>query len=179
MIHQQDPLQFLSSSASINDEISAANKRWHEQVKIDRSNGSFGVHALRSFEVGSIVLSGLFLGDPHSHRHSHTIQTGPSQHRLMDLPARLLNHSCNANLGARKVSNAYDFIARRNIQAGEELTFDYETTEDELGHQFRCSCGSLHCRKDIKGFHYHAAAVRRQVDSEWIAEHLLEYSEER
>ncbi len=44
-------------------------------------------------------------------------------------------------------------IARRDIQAGEELTADYamwESGEDWVMHQ-ECFCGSEHCRKVITG----------------------------
>jgi SET domain-containing protein len=41
-----------------------------------------------------------------------------------------LNHCCEPSLGAwNNDCEAYDFIALRNIQKGEELTFDYDTTE--------------------------------------------------
>lgn len=164
------------TTCSIQNEIQVANRRWRDHVEVvqcDHSS-SFGVRAVQSIAKGSTVLSGEFLDQPLTHRTSHTIQMGPIHHVLMDLPARFLNHSCDANLGARKRLNAYDFVARRDIELGEELTFDYETTEYELGVPFPCRCGSPLCRTDIKGFRYHAKTVRLQVDSEWIADHLLE-----
>ena len=56
----------------------------------------------------------------------HTIQRDFDEHVLMDLPGRLLNHSCHANIGL--VDNdmgAFDFYALRDIAAGDEFTIDY------------------------------------------------------
>ena len=54
----------------------------------------------------------------------------------MDVPAILINHSCDPNVGVAKQLNeggSYDFVALRDIQEGEELRFDYETTEYVVG----------------------------------------------
>jgi hypothetical protein len=40
----------------------------------------------------------------------------------MDLPARFLNHSCDANVGVMRVANeggSYDFVALREIESGD------------------------------------------------------------
>lgn len=60
------------------------------------------------------------------------------------------NHSCNPNAG---VKGQMLLIARRNISSGEEICFDYETTEQGKvdGLPFRCHCGSKTCREVITG----------------------------
>jgi hypothetical protein len=45
--------------------------------------------------------------------------------------ARYTNHSNQPNLYYRRVGNRYEFIAKRNIRAGEELTIDYNTFDFE------------------------------------------------
>ncbi|MBT4376833.1 SET domain-containing protein-lysine N-methyltransferase [archaeon] len=58
----------------------------------------------------------------------------------------VFNHSCSPNCG---FNNTFTLIAILDIDAGEELTFDYafcETTNDE----FECKCDSDNCRKIIK-----------------------------
>lgn len=57
----------------------------------------------------------------------------------------LINHSCNPNLG---VGN--DMVAVRDIEAGEELTYDYAMT-DSGNYNMICECGSANCRGMIKG----------------------------
>jgi hypothetical protein len=58
------------------------------------------------------------------------------------------NHSCNPNAGFR--GNVI-CVAMRNIQVGEEITYDYATfiTKDYLS--FKCSCGFSECRNVITG----------------------------
>lgn len=63
-------------------------------------------------------------------------------------PWRFLNHSCapNVRLCGR------DWIALRPIAAGEEVAFDYATTEYRMATPFPCRCGSPGCRGQITGF---------------------------
>lgn len=57
------------------------------------------------------------------------------------------NHSCDPNIG---VLGQVTFVALRNIRAGEELTHDWATTDDD-GYRMECNCGSKNCRKIITG----------------------------
>lgn len=59
-----------------------------------------------------------------------------------------LNHSCAPNVG---VQGQIAFVAMRDIDAGEELTFDYAMTDDEDYEAMTCACGTLECRKTITG----------------------------
>lgn len=67
-----------------------------------------------------------------------------------------LNHSCNPNCYVEflAIDEIY-LVAVKQIPEGEELTFDYETTEWDLFEgscQFECHCQSHNCRRDIVGF---------------------------
>ncbi len=57
------------------------------------------------------------------------------------------NHSCDANLGMR---GEITFVAMRNIRAGEELTHDWATTDDD-DYSIACKCGSPKCREILTG----------------------------
>jgi uncharacterized protein len=57
------------------------------------------------------------------------------------------NHSCDANLGMR---GEITFVAMRDIPAGEELTHDWATTDDD-DYSVECKCGSANCRKIVTG----------------------------
>src|SRR5256886_15768932 len=52
------------------------------------------------------------------------------------------NHSCDANLGIR---GEITFVAMRDILAGEELTHDWATTDDD-NYSVKCQCGGANCR---------------------------------
>ena len=57
------------------------------------------------------------------------------------------NHSCDANLGMR---GEITFVAMRDIAAGEELTHDWATTDDDDS-TTKCRCGSPNCRGTVTG----------------------------
>jgi uncharacterized protein len=57
------------------------------------------------------------------------------------------NHSCEPNIG---VQGQIVFVALRDIQAGEELTHDWATTDDDT-YEMECKCGAETCRKIITG----------------------------
>jgi hypothetical protein len=59
-----------------------------------------------------------------------------------------LNHSCEGNCG---FDNEGDFVAIRNIQKGEELTYDYSLIESNPNFSMKCSCGSKTCRHLVTG----------------------------
>jgi SET domain-containing protein len=61
--------------------------------------------------------------------------------------ADMVNHSCDANAG---IKGQNILVARRTIQAGEEICFDYETT-DTQGLNFVCMCHTPKCRVLING----------------------------
>ncbi len=64
----------------------------------------------------------------------------------------LMNHSCDPNCGVRGQAT---FVAIRDINPEEELTYDYAMTDiyhDGVGwEEMQCLCGSGNCRKTITG----------------------------
>jgi SET domain-containing protein len=57
------------------------------------------------------------------------------------------NHSCDPNIG---VTGQIVFVALRDIEAGEELTHDWATTDDD-DYTLECRCGASVCRGIITG----------------------------
>lgn len=45
-------------------------------------------------------------------------------------------------------------MAIKDIEKGEEITWDYSTTMDEDIWEMDCNCGSKKCRKRIRDFKY-------------------------
>ena len=58
-----------------------------------------------------------------------------------------LNHACEPNVVVR---GQIVFVALRNIEKGEELTFDYATTDDD-DWEMECRCGAAACRRLVTG----------------------------
>ena len=58
-----------------------------------------------------------------------------------------INHSCGGNIGFK----GENFVTIRDIEAGEELTYDYALVETAPRARWRCSCGSKQCRGVVTG----------------------------
>ena len=63
-------------------------------------------------------------------------------------PGDSINHSCSPNCQLR---NATQLITMRDIAVGEELTYDYATSDASDYDEFECACGSDNCRVRITG----------------------------
>jgi SET domain len=67
-----------------------------------------------------------------------------------------LNHSCEPNC----CITGKNLVAARDIEEGEELTFDYSSDVDWPGFRMLCSCGAHNCRKTIRAYRYLPAKVK-------------------
>ena len=80
---------------------------------------------------------------------------------------RFMNHGCEPNVALR----GRDFVALRAIRTGEEVTFDYDTTEWDMASPFRCNCSSPFCRGTIRGYRHLGSSARAGLLH--VAPHLL------
>ena len=113
-------------------------------------HGSFAIEPIRRGTViatfGGTATSQENLRRFPAERVSRSIQVeadlffvGPVQRE----PGDSINHSCDPNCGMR---NATQVIAMRDIEAGEELTFDYAMSDAAAYDEFDCACGATTCR---------------------------------
>ena len=70
--------------------------------------------------------------------------------------ARWINHCCNPNCEAIEEDNRIFIYAMRDIEAGEELFYDYameidEPITGESKRKFACHCGASNCRGTMLG----------------------------
>lgn len=131
-----------------------------------------GVFAARCLKRGELVVH----GKPEKileSRTDHSFQVDINKHVQLDKPARLINHSCDPNLGVRNNKfGGYDFIAIRDIAVDEELTWDYSMTEFvSIAIEDVCLCGSSNCRKDVGGFVCLPFEVRNKYN-DFVADYL-------
>lgn len=130
-----------------------------------------GVFAARAFETGELVVRGRAVA-PSATRTHHSLQMDWNRHVRFDAPAELINHSCGPNTGVRNNAvDGYDFIALRAIAPGEEISFDYATTEYVSIAVTDCLCGAAACRGRSGGFESLPAdhpAVRAGLIADYI-----------
>lgn len=105
----------------------------------------------------------------------YTVQIGEGEHVDAEaLPGsdggypvwRFLNHACEPN--TRLVGR--DLVAIADLRAGDQVTFDYDSTEWDMAAPFACACGAPTCRGLVRGFRHLTPAQRERMP--WVAEHL-------
>ncbi|MDQ1612690.1 MAG: uncharacterized protein QOG00_2621 [Pyrinomonadaceae bacterium] len=79
------------------------------------------------------------------------------------------NHSCEPNIGVR---GQIVFVAMRDIEAGEELTHDWATTDDDT-YRMDCRCGATACRKIITGQDWRRRELQEKY-GQYMSWYLLE-----
>lgn len=97
---------------------------------------------------------------------------GPIRSNELD-DAEMFNHSCDPNAG---IKGQNILVARRHIKAGEEICFDYETT-DIVGLNFVCQCGATCCRAQITGqaWQDHSFRLKHRGYMSWYIQEKIKW----
>jgi SET domain-containing protein len=135
-----------------NKEVTSNSDYFH----IDNCDNGFGLFTKRNWNNGEYLFN--LSGDivPFSLASNYAIQISET-HLKESYPKfndYIMNHSCDPNCKI-SFSGQPTVQAIRDISALEELTWDYETTEENMvkfGCDFVCKCKSKKCRGHIKGF---------------------------
>jgi hypothetical protein len=153
------------------------------EVRLSPTHGK-GMFAITPIKSGEIVLiwGGTLMTEEDIHAgkaKKGSIAAIDEGHYLVSLkdgeddPADFMNHSCDSNIW---MEDEVTLVARRNIEAGEELTADYamwEANEEWVG-PWECRCGSTLCRKT-----YTAKDWRRKELQERYRNHFSPFINER
>jgi hypothetical protein len=112
-----------------------------------------GVRATRDFEVGETVMIGELAGEV-ARNDSHATQVSRTKWARHAGLGPKVNHSCSPNCGvALNETGACDFVARKSIAKGEEITFDYAMRNYSIEHfPGVCLCGADICRGSVTGW---------------------------
>ncbi len=102
-----------------------------------------GVVAVKDIQPETLIR--VFNPQFSNERNKYTIQIGTKH--MMDDIGQYLNHSCNPNSEIRNSEDtmfgqtlAPCLYAIKDIKVNDEVTFDYNTTEETLSEPFYCSC---------------------------------------
>jgi hypothetical protein len=131
-----------------------------------------GVLATRAFAAGETVMVGFLIG-PLTGNDSHATQVAPDRWARHGGLGPKVNHSCDPNCGVRlNDGDAFDFVARRPIGNGQELTFDYAMRNFTIDHfPAACLCGAARCRGSVTGWK-DLPAARKADYGELVAPYL-------
>jgi hypothetical protein len=147
-----------------------------------RDNGELGKGVFAKEDIGKGEFIGGLYGQFFQAQESmdlpdewrdHIMQCAPHLWRsckTKDEAVQYLNHSCDPNVG---VLGFFDFVAMRDIKAGEELTTDYAMQDDSnwVVPGGACLCGSEKCRGDIVPYRKLSDDEKHEIDqyvSHWI-----------
>jgi len=145
-----------------------------EAVELRRTADGKGdvVLATRPFAAGETVMVGFLIGAL-TGNDSHATQVGPGRWARHGGLGPKVNHSCDPNCGVHlNDGQAFDFVARRPIGAGQELTFDYAMRNFTIDHfPAVCLCGAARCRGSVTGWK-DLPAARKADYGELVAPYL-------
>lgn len=166
----------LRGSTSLAAREAASTIRAPEEAGValrhDADGKGDAVLATRPFALGETVMIGFLIG-PLTGNDSHATQVGPNRWARHGGLGPKVNHSCDPNCGVRlNAGQAFDFVARRSIDAGQELTFDYAMRNYTIDHfPSECLCGAARCRGSITGWK-DLPAARKADYGELVAPYL-------
>jgi len=83
-------------------------------------------------------------------------------------PGDFLNHSCEPSCG---LVGANVLVAMRDIEVGEELTFDYATCDSSDYDEFTCLCAEPTCRGVVTGLDWTKPELQTKYKG-WFSPYL-------
>jgi len=125
--------------------------------------GLFARERVRSGELllawGGDVVTGDMLKWMSEEKHRLAVQIEENLYLVTgnEGPADWVNHSCDPNAG---LIGHIVLVALRDIRAGEEICFDYATTDGSPYDEFECGCGGRRCRGHVTGDDWRLAELQ-------------------
>lgn len=121
-----------------------------EGLKVKRSSAGLGLFATRSFKKGERIIEyfgrEISKAEEYSSRSKYLFEVNSKKTidgTTRENFARYINHSCKPNCEPNIVRGKIFIDAKKNIKAGEELSYDYgEEYVDEHIKPYGCRCAS-------------------------------------
>ncbi|XP_063696250.1 histone-lysine N-methyltransferase 2C-like isoform X2 [Culicoides brevitarsis] len=156
--------QFVHSKSS---QYKKMKQEWRNNVFLARSKiQGLGLYAARDLEKHTMVIEyiGEIIRSELSERREKQYEDKNrgiymfrlDEERVVDATlsgglARYINHSCNPNCVTEIVEVDREvriiIFAKRRINRGEELSYDYKFDIEDDAHKIQCMCGAPNCRK--------------------------------
>lgn len=139
-------------------------------LRVDHTGSGRGARLMTTepYAAGQLVLT-IIEFTVQRHPTFQSIQVGPDVHLDNIGLLAYLNHSCQPSVNV--VAEARAVVAARPIDAGEELTFFYPSTEWDMERPFACLCGAAECIREVAGAkHLPDAVLARYFINPFIRE---------
>ncbi|HVY01474.1 MAG TPA: SET domain-containing protein [Candidatus Nanoarchaeia archaeon] len=130
------------------------------KVEVKKINNEEGLFAKEDIEKDELIIE--FKGGIVDKPTKYSLQIDKNKHlESTELTDNSLNHSCNPN--SYVTFQDISLRALRKINAREEITFNYLTTEWDMFSKFKCNCKNKDCFKDIRGYKYLTKDERKRL----------------
>ena len=143
------------------------------RVTPGKGSGSFATSKISKGEIvasfGGHVINQSELTNYSPDRVSRSLQLNSDTYLLSgDVPEEgdMINHSCEPNCGIAGTSSVQ---ALRDIEIGEELTFDYAMSDSSKYDEFNCACGKDKCRERITGLDWQKKDLQAEYSNYFSA----------
>jgi SET domain-containing protein len=149
--------------------VSEQDKNFELQDSEGRGSGVF----TKSFySKGQVVMTGV-MDKIVSINHVGVSQIGEHEYVAPVGFMALVNPNCGIKVNE---TGAHDYVAIRDIEPGEEVTFDYAMQNYKIGYfPGKCLCGSSECRGTVGGW-VDLPKDKRKDYQGYVAPYLLELS---
>jgi hypothetical protein len=125
-----------------------------------------GVRACRDIKENTVIIRIDLSKATYTEKTKYTIHVGNDRHILDTGIIKWLNHSCSPTVRFSVSDSAtLELITTRALTKGEDIVFDYETTEEEMIEPFFCKCGSAQCKGLIRGNKFRNSELDEISDS--------------
>ncbi|MCA9642567.1 MAG: SET domain-containing protein [Polyangiaceae bacterium] len=127
--------------------------------------GQRGVFAAEAFEAGELVAvwGGKIMHQSQLGRLgswlNRSVQIEDELYLVSNVegPSDWINHSCDPNTW---LSGQIALVASRKIYPGEQICYDYATTDGSNYDEFDCQCGAVTCRHHVSGDDWRRAELQ-------------------
>ena len=131
------------------------------KINVKQTNKGKAMFAIEDLEKNEIIVK--IKGNIINHSTNTSLQIDNSKHIEHSLKEdSFANHSCNPNGYIN--FNDLAFRSLKDIKKGEEITFNYLTTELNMNNPFECLCKNKNCFNHIKGFKYLSLKQKRSIN---------------
>ena len=138
-------------------------------IEIKKTSAGKGLFAKKGIKKNSIVFHFEGKIDDDAHTNPESLQIGEDQ--FLESSVKFddfLNHSCEPDCYIDWQN--LNLISLRDIQNGEELSFNYNTAEFDLINMdencsFKCQCNSKNCIGEVKGFRYLSFEQKKKIQN--------------
>ncbi len=107
-------------------------------MEVREINEMKGLFSNQEYQAGELICE--VIGDEIDAPTRTSLQLGNNKHIDVKAPVMYINHNCNANIILKNDT----FVAKTLILKGDEITFDYNDSEEVLSDPFLCrDCGEM------------------------------------